>query len=93
MRYTYNVNGILHKAMSFKKMLKTLPSRFKEGEVVSVEYRNKKDNLIKKDVKVGSNDWNIFRCTYGAQGFTLGLHSFINQRSINREGLDGVWRV
>ncbi len=94
MRYTYKINNdITIEAMSFKKMLKSLASKFKEGEIVNVVYKNKKDNLINKDVKVGSNDWNIFRCTYGAQGFTLGLHGFINQRSINREGLDGVWRV
>jgi hypothetical protein len=34
--------------------------------------------LIIKDVKVSSNDWDIFRCTNGAQGFNLGLHVFIN---------------
>jgi len=49
-------NDITIEAMSFKKMLKSLASKFKEGEIVNVVYKNKKDNLINKDVKVGSND-------------------------------------
>ena len=49
-------NDITIEAMSFKKMLKSLSSKFKEGEIVNVVYKNKKDNLINKDVKVGSND-------------------------------------
>ena len=94
MRYTYKINdGTEIQAMSYKKMLKKLPSKYPEGTIVNIGYVNKKKKLIFKDVKVGSNDWNIFRCTYGAQSITLGLHGFINQRSINREGLDGVWRV
>ena len=70
MRYKYKVrelaptkNDIVEvgeakqmEAMSFKKMLKSLASKFKEGEIVNVVYKNKKDNLINKDVKVGSND-------------------------------------
>ena len=92
MRYTYKINGNTSvNAMSYKKLLKMLPSKYPEGTIVNIEYKNKKDNLINKDVKVGSNDWNIFRCTYGAQGFNLGLHGFINQRSINREGL--IWKL
>ena len=57
MRYTYKINdGTEIQAMSYKKMLKSLASKFKEGEIVNVVYKNKKDNLINKDVKVGSND-------------------------------------
>ena len=42
--------------MSYKKLLKMLPSKYPEGTIVNIEYKNKKDNLINKDVKVGSND-------------------------------------
>ena len=79
MRYTYKINGNTSvNAMSYKKLLKMLPSKYPVGTIVNIEYKNKKDNLIIKDVKVSSNDWNIFRCTNGAQGFNLGLHVFIN---------------
>lgn len=56
MRYTYQVNDQTIKAMSFKKMLKALPGKFKPGEVVQVQYKNKKDNLINKFVTVKSID-------------------------------------
>ena len=64
MRYFYNCNdgqntdkSTAHiEAMSYKKMLKILPSKYPEGTIVNIEYKNKKDNLINKDVKVGSND-------------------------------------
>ena len=42
-------------AMSFKKMLKKLPSKYAEGTILNIGYVNKKKNLIFKDVKVGSN--------------------------------------
>ena len=86
MRYTYNCNDGLNtdkstnhiQAMSYKKMLKILPSKYPVGTIVNIEYKNKKDNWCVKDVKVSSNDWDICRCTNGAQGFNLGLHVFIN---------------
>ena len=37
MRYSYKINNdITIEAMSFKKMLKSLASKFKEGEIVNV---------------------------------------------------------
>ena len=55
MRYTYKINdGTEIKAMSFKKMLKKLPSKYAEGTILNIGYVNKKKNLIFKDVKVGS---------------------------------------
>ena len=56
MRYTYQVNDQTIEAMSFKKMLKALPGKFKPGEVVQVQYKNKKDNLINKSITVKSID-------------------------------------
>ena len=64
MRYTYNCNDGLNtdkstnhiEAMSYKKMLKKLPSKYPEGTIVNIGYVNKKKKLIFKDVKVGSND-------------------------------------
>ena len=57
MRYTYKINdGTEIQAMSYKKMLKKLPSKYPEGTIVNISYTNKKDNLIIKDVKVGAND-------------------------------------
>ena len=56
MRYTYQVNDQTIEAMSFKKMLKALPGKFKPGEVVQVQYKNKKNNLINKQIKVTNND-------------------------------------
>ena len=56
MRYTYQVNDQTIKAMSFKKMLKALSGKFKPGEVVQVQYKNKKNNLINKQIKVINND-------------------------------------
>ena len=57
MRYTYKINGKTSvNAMSYKKLLKMLPSKYPEGTIVNIEYKNKKDNLINKDVKVGTKD-------------------------------------
>ena len=56
MRYTYQVNDQTIEAMSFKKMLKALPGKFKPGEVVQVQYKNKKNKLINKQIKVINND-------------------------------------
>ena len=36
------------------------------------------DKVEIKEEEYDWNVWNIFRCTYGAQGLTLGLHGFIN---------------
>ena len=56
MRYTYKINDSTEiQAMSFKKMLKKLPSKYAEGTILNIGYVNKKGNLIFKDVKVGSN--------------------------------------
>ena len=93
MRYKYKINNdITIEAMSFKKMLKSLASKFKEGEIVNVVYKNKKDNLINKDVKVGSNDWNIFRCTNRVASHFINRASFYSKRANFTEGLDGVWK-
>ena len=57
MRYTYKINGNTSiNAMSYKKLLKMLPSKYPVGTIVNISYTNKKDNLIIKDVKVGTND-------------------------------------
>ena len=86
MRYTYKINdGTEIQAMSYKKMLKKLPSKYPEGTMLNIGYINKKKKLIFKDVKVGSNDWDIFRSTYGAQGTYLGLYFFYTKRVIYRK--------
>ena len=93
MRYTYKINGNTSvNAMSYKKLLKMLPSKYPEGTIVNIEYKNKKDNLINKDVKVGSNDWNIFRCTNRVTSHFINRASFYSKRAIFTEGLNGVWR-
>ncbi|MDA9626975.1 hypothetical protein N9S53_00740 [Candidatus Pelagibacter sp.] len=57
MRYTYKINGNTSiNAMSYKKLLKMLPSKYPVGTIVNIEYKNKKDNWCVKDVKVSSND-------------------------------------
>jgi len=71
MRYTYNCNDGMNtdkstnhiEAMSYKKMLKILPLKYPIGTIVNVSYTNKKKNLITKDIKVVSNDWNIYKHT------------------------------
>jgi len=73
MRYTYNCNDGMNtdkstnhiEAMSYKKMLKILPLKYPIGTIVNVSYTNKKKNLIIKDIKVVSNDWNIYKHTKG----------------------------
>ena len=53
MRYTYSIKNQQgkeeeYKAMSYKKLLKQLNSKYKEGEVIQINYTNKKDhNLLK----------------------------------------------
>jgi len=57
MRYVYNIkdeqgNTETLKAMSYKKLLKQLNSKYKEGEVIQVKYTNKKDHDLLKYVKI-----------------------------------------
>jgi len=40
------------KAMSYKKLLKQLNNKYKEGEVIQVKYINKKDHELLKYVKI-----------------------------------------
>ena len=57
MRYTYLIKDQQgkeeeFKAMSYKKLLKQLNSKYKEGEVIQVQYKNKKDHKMLKYVKI-----------------------------------------
>ena len=57
MRYTYFIkdqqgNQETLKAMSYKKLLKQLNNKYKEGEVIQVKYTNKKDHELLKYVKI-----------------------------------------
>ncbi len=57
MKFIYNIkdeqgNKETLQAMSYKKLLKQLNSKFKEGEVIQVKYTNKKDHKLLKYVKV-----------------------------------------
>jgi len=57
MRYTYLIKDQSgkeeeFKAMSYKKLLKQLNSKYKEGEVIQVKYTNKKDHKLLKYVKI-----------------------------------------
>ena len=57
MRYIYNIkdeqgNEEQLKAMSYKKLLKQLNNKFKEGEVIRVNYKNKKDHDLLKYIKI-----------------------------------------
>jgi len=59
MRYTYLIKDQSgkeeeYKAMSYKKLLKQLNSKYKEGEVIQVKYTNKKDHELLKYVKIKS---------------------------------------
>jgi hypothetical protein len=40
------------KAMSYKKLLKQLNTKFKPNEIISVKYKNKKDHELLKYVKI-----------------------------------------
>ena len=40
------------KAMSYKKLLKQLNTKFKPNEIISIKYKNKKDHELLKYVKV-----------------------------------------
>ena len=57
MRYTYLIkdqqgNQETLKAMSYKKCLKQLNNKYKPGEVIQINYTNKKDHELLKYVKV-----------------------------------------
>ena len=57
MRYIYNIkdeqgNTETLKAMSYKKLLKKLNTKFKPNEIISVKYKNKKDHDLLKYVKI-----------------------------------------
>ena len=57
MRYIYNIkdeqgNQETLKAMSYKKLLKQLNNKYKEGEVIQVKYKNKKDHDLLKYIKI-----------------------------------------
>ena len=53
MKFIYNIedeqgNKETLQAMSYKKLLKQLNSKYKEGEVIRVSYKNKKDHDLLK---------------------------------------------
>ena len=57
MRYTYLIkdqqgNQETLKAMSYKKCLKQLNNKYKPGEVIQINYTNKKDHELLKYVKI-----------------------------------------
>tara|TARA_A100000172_G_scaffold75331_1_gene58058 strand:+ start:341 stop:526 length:186 start_codon:yes stop_codon:yes gene_type:complete len=57
MRYTYLIkdqkgNQETLKAMSYKKLLKQLNNKYKPGEVIQINYTNKKDHELLKYVKM-----------------------------------------
>jgi hypothetical protein len=57
MKFIYNIkdeqgNQKTLKAMSYKKLLKQLNNKFKEGEVIQVKYKNKKDHDLLKYIKI-----------------------------------------
>ena len=57
MRYVYNIkdeqgNTETLKAMSYKKLLKQLNTKFKPGEVIQINYTNKKNHDLLKYVKI-----------------------------------------
>jgi len=57
MRYTYLIKDQQgkeeeFKAMSYKKLLKQLNNKYKPGEVIQINYTNKKDHNLLKYVKI-----------------------------------------
>ena len=57
MRYTYLIkdqqgNQETLKAMSYKKLLKQLNTKFKPNEIIPIKYKNKKDHELLKYVKI-----------------------------------------
>jgi len=56
-RYSYNIKDQLGKeeainCQSYKKLLKQLNSKYKEGEVLKINYTNKKNHELLKYVKI-----------------------------------------
>ena len=57
MKFIYNIkdeqeNQEQLKAMSYKKCLKQLNNKYKPGEVIQINYTNKKDHELLKYVKI-----------------------------------------
>jgi hypothetical protein len=57
MKFIYNIkdeqgNTETLKAMSYKKLLKQLNTKFKPNEIISVKYINKKNHELLKYVKI-----------------------------------------
>ena len=57
MRYIYNIkdeqgNTETLQAMSYKKLLKQLNNKYKPGEVIQINYTNKKNHNLLKYVKI-----------------------------------------
>ena len=57
MKFIYNIkdeqgNTETLKAMSYKKLLKQLNNKYKPGEVIQINYTNKKDHELLKYVKI-----------------------------------------
>ena len=57
MRYIYNIkdeqgNQETINCMSYKKLLKQLNTKFKPGEVIQINYTNKKNHDLLKYVKI-----------------------------------------
>ena len=57
MKFIYNIKDEQGKeetlkAMSYKKLLKQLNTQFKPGEVIQINYTNKKDHELLKYVKI-----------------------------------------
>jgi len=57
MKYIYNIkdeqgNTETLKAMSYKKLLKQLNTKYKPNEVIQINYTNKKDHELLKYVKI-----------------------------------------
>ena len=57
MRYTYLIKDQQGKeetlkAMSYKKLLKQLNTKYKPSEVIQVKYTNKKDHELLKYIKI-----------------------------------------
>nr|BAR28436.1 hypothetical protein [uncultured Mediterranean phage uvMED]BAR28544.1 hypothetical protein [uncultured Mediterranean phage uvMED] len=57
MKFIYNIkdeqgNQETINCMSYKKLLKQLNTKFKPGEVIQINYTNKKDHELLKYVKI-----------------------------------------
>ena len=57
MKFIYNIkdeqgNQEILQAMSYKKLVKQLNSKYKAGEVIQVKYKNKKDHELLKYIKI-----------------------------------------